>query len=739
MSRVNRSLLSRSAPLPGEWLLSYLTRLAYLNRYDSALWIREIVQDRIIEADGGAFVKTDSLHLPTQIETLKCLSDLTRQPEKSLLMMTAHRFVNGLSPAESSLTIQLPSGETLPLIPNEMAKRQTWPAHDARYCPLCLQNGRYHRLQWLPILVSACLEHRCLLNRGCASCGQPLRVEHIIDDRCPFCFAKPSQAKYVDISQDQWGLLTQQVIQYWLGLAPQPSDYSLYWREDVPFPVYLNMVEGLRRVVVRTEECWSFINQYYNRPHLDGLANPQMKDKKDWLPANIHLVCAAVMCALIHWPDNFYAFLDSYRLRGGREPSHVVGEDLAQIYTQLLEKAWRSPPFQFVQEAFNEYLESRYATSLSLLRLRRYVEDADFRERTPFMIETEAARTLRTTPKIMQRLADADILPAYDLVGDKVGRGDRPTYRWYRRDDVQELEQKWREALPLNKAAEVLGVPSKAVRNLIMLGMLKAVRGPNVDGSGAWLVSAESVNRFYEQVQQHVKPLDNESAALSLLEVAQILAAYQYDVAQVLRLAAQGQLIGYRAEGKGDDLSTVRFRPQDVERQCQLAQEQTPLLSFWQIAAKMGVGAESVEKWAANGLLPTVKKRGKRRHVRREEAERFMAEHIFTEQAAELIDAHPNVITKWARRGRLSPVSGPTVDGCHAYLFRRDEAARFMPENRLTAPQVGQLIGKSRSQVSAYIRQGKLKPISGPGIDDCKHYLFLRSDLAASGLVGERG
>ena len=78
-----------------------------------------------------------------------------------------------------------------------------------------------------------------------------------------------------------------------------------------------------------------------------------------------------------------------------------------------------------------------------------------------------------------------------------------------------------------------------------------------------------------------------------------------------------------------------------------------------------------------------------------------------------------------ARNGRLHPVSGPTVDDCHRYLFQRNEVERFRPENRLTAPQMAKRLNISRSQIIQWIKNGKIEPVSGPGIDACGQYLFL--------------
>ncbi|MRS02888.1 DNA-binding protein, partial [bacterium] len=47
------------------------------------------------------------------------------------------------------------------------------------------------------------------------------------------------------------------------------------------------------------------------------------------------------------------------------------------------------------------------------------------------------------------------------------------------------------------------------------------------------------------------------------------------------------------------------------------------------------------------------------------------------------------------------------------------------PQHRLTAPQLAKQLGISKSQIYQWIAKGKVKPVSGPGIDGCSHYLFV--------------
>jgi len=109
--------------------------------------------------------------------------------------------------------------------------------------------------------------------------------------------------------------------------------------------------------------------------------------------------------------------------------------------------------------------------------------------------------------------------------------------------------------------------------------------------------------------------------------------------------------------------------------------------------------------------------------------QRFIDDHVFVEDAAEIMDIGVLAVQKWARAGRLKAVSGPDIDGCHRWLFRRADVEQLRPENRLTAPQAAKLMGIGEATLSRWIREGKVNSVSGPGIDGMRQHLFLRKKL----------
>jgi excisionase family DNA binding protein len=144
-----------------------------------------------------------------------------------------------------------------------------------------------------------------------------------------------------------------------------------------------------------------------------------------------------------------------------------------------------------------------------------------------------------------------------------------------------------------------------------------------------------------------------------------------------------------------------------------------------EIATRMGVRVTVVTKWVNAGLLTPVATHANTQHFSRDEVDAFVQGHIFSDEAARILGVGLDVVQKWARKGRLEPVAGGNHDDCHRYLFRREDVERLRPENRLTGPQLAKRLGLSRAQLWQWIKHGKVKPVSGPGIDGSRHYLFV--------------
>ncbi|HFQ94781.1 MAG TPA: helix-turn-helix domain-containing protein, partial [Anaerolineae bacterium] len=463
----NSFLLCRSEVWPGESLGSYLVRLSRLNGYGAANEVERLCRERM--------AWDDKLAQPYRPETYEVISQLTKILPYDVYKMTGHSLAPVVTPPEQTVeTIRLSTGEDVPFLAWGNAKGHLGAREDARYCPRCLQERPYHRRAWLPVMAAVCLEHQTLLARGCPQCGQVVRVQDVVSGRCPQCYFELADAPVQSVAGDAFGLWAQQAVLHWLGLADAPIS-PLSTLPDQPPAVLYRMLFTLRPALLRVQRSrWPYWyrgvvplpNQY------DLLAWADMMRYKILEPKWVYLLAATAFKALADWPEGFYAFLDAYRQRRDGRLGDTLRSSFGLVFGQCLERHWLSPPFQFVQEAFDRYLVERFTLNPSILHTRRYQESEELRRAFPFITTAEAARLLHTTPKMIRRLVRrGELIPYRPLeTGDKKrdrkrGKKQAKSYqfRLVRRDEVETLRLRWQTAVPLPDVTSVLGVSKSVV------------------------------------------------------------------------------------------------------------------------------------------------------------------------------------------------------------------------------------------------------------------------------------
>lgn len=690
--------LNRSFLYPGESLSSLLMRLRKSNYYETKEAITGICRPYLPQPD--------KLPFPRHWSTFDVLSQLTQLSAEELYSASIHQFANVLTPPNSEMAY---CGDKVKL-DGVLVNDYLWTDSDVQYCPLCLVEGAYHRLVWTPIITAVCLKHHCLLVRKCYCCKANIGLEEIINAQCSTCDFALVDTPPVTVTQDKVGLLTQQILQSWLNpIETRLPDCQL---PTAPPAVLFRVLTGFRKTIERIENT----SELYTP--LCEVTYPLQAVKARLQPAQVYVSYATAMTALMDWPNGFYNLLDTLRNNLPSDSYGQVQQELGQLYTVWLERNWRPEVFQFVQTAFDEYITDRYMLSPSILHLRRFKENPHLAQRMSYMTEAEAARILDVAPETIQKLAEQGKLLRYqDVEKDPFPQH----FNLIRRADVMNLYSRWSGSDSLNKTAVALGLTPKVVLGLVKLGLLEAVRGPHVDKSQEWRIHRASVLKLSEAVQR--KCIDqNDAQFLNLTQSAQSLSLYQYTIAKIIQTVLDGKLLAY---WRGV-LGKLEVNRDSILETGNLERAESEKISRQQLADQLGVKPHIITTWAKREVIRSggITGEGEAMYFPSATVEDFAEKFVFADKAAEILGVNQLVVQKWARNGRLNPVSGPGKDELHQYLFRKQEVESLSPKNRLTAPQMAKILGLSRSQFFQWIKQGKVKPISGPGIDNCKHYLF---------------
>ena len=122
----------------------------------------------------------------------------------------------------------------------------------------------------------------------------------------------------------------------------------------------------------------------------------------------------------------------------------------------------------------------------------------------------------------------------------------------------------------------------------------------------------------------------------------------------------------------------------------------------------------TLAKWVRASFLVPVAVFTNTQYFDRLEVEKFMADYITSEEAAQLLGIGKLTVQKWARQGRLQASSGPGIDECHEYLFNR-KSLLYWRKCRLTFGEAIRYLGVSKATLHRWVSEEKITPLCDMG------------------------
>jgi hypothetical protein len=241
----HRPLLCRIPLLPGESLWSYLARLAAANGYDSLSLLTRLCNKRLATLK----LHQRSLLEPQRSEIFAVLAALGCLTPRELANASVHYFARAPIWAERrSSRLHFADGAPLPLLDARIRSKYLLRDHGVRFCPDCLQQAAYHRLDWTLKEVWGCLEHQRLLRDRCPNCAAQVSVQDVVRCQCSKCRVDlADSASAYDL--EPFGVFAQQTIRSWWGLhGPEATspDWSL---PDQPLAILHQLLQMVQDAI----------------------------------------------------------------------------------------------------------------------------------------------------------------------------------------------------------------------------------------------------------------------------------------------------------------------------------------------------------------------------------------------------------------------------------------------------------------------------------------------------------
>lgn len=656
----------RSSLLPDESLPSFLARLEKLNYYKPGT-IRWLCRRDNKDND-----EAEDASRPRQLVTFAQLATLTGLGVADLFAASDHRFALTLTPPEEDKQyITLQDRESHVLINPYACRKRIRPAFGVGFCPRCLTEAIYHRLNWTPVASTVCLVHKCLLVTQCPQCNKRVSVDEVVRKQCNKCKADLSQAQVHSVADDTVGMMSQRFLQFWLTVAPKPTLTEGHTLPDNPPMVMYRLLDGLCSSLIA---CWA---DWPNLPvPLAGLPEsiPENITPAQVLPpaSSYHLYRTAFQ-AILDWPQGFYHFLDAYRQRNSKaQTARCLNSLFGSLFANWFQKAWLNPEFEFIQHAFGGYLLSGRISLAYALKSERFKNDSRLADQRGLLSQEQTMQALGISAGALNRFARSGCLcQASVRVGELV---------LFKRDAVSETEQRWRKCLSLEEACCWLRLSEGVVIELTRRGVLTLCEGNPDSTTTEWRIEKQSLVALIEAVERHLSPMDSADGPLIPLSAAsQYLGSVRLDSAAILKRVMDGQLIGYTSQRWTGNLSLIRFLESTIESLLETIPTEQGWVTDSEIATRLGISVKvfRYSLWIHSDLEPAGR-RGDVLYFDPHHVDSFCADCVTGEEAAQMLGVDMETLLQ-VHSWWITPFTDPPYDGSPYFLFRRHHVERFMP------------------------------------------------------------
>ncbi len=642
-------------------------------------------------------------------ETFEDISRLLWLNEMQLYNATIHPLAAFFNSYFHELTyIQLFSTPAkLPILVGHNYQRHVRLEAKSAVCPCCNRVHPYHKVDWIPSLISVCLEHNCLLLNKCHSCGADFRAQDIVLNKCHNCGDALSNGPIIDMSHDEFGMNAQHTT--WNLLFAESSGQYFPIPELSRRAAY-QTIYGLSSFLRLHNKNNLSLGSVYNAAPIDG-----MKATKDSYQS--YLYTAASFKALVDWPHGFFRFLDDYKTNvplGSKTPRRELGS----LYTTWLAKQWAYPDFKIIQIAFHKYFMENYAMLTNVNLSTYYSRNREIVDGYEYLNIKQAAKSLGCSSRYIKHMTITGVIKLHEISDS--------SQKWILRQDINEIKIKWERSITLKQINDEFGINYQMIRSLVDIGMINRLRGPEIDGSSKAVFDKLEVESLVNGIRKNTYLVSSQDGLFNIKGSIHLLGALHMNVPKLFHAVSIGSLKAcYLGTDRLDEkflLSNIRFRRSDITQYIAKVIQEEGWVRIKEAYPILRIRLNLFRRWVNAGLITPVAVLASTMYFDKNELEAFAQNHLFSAEVAELLEVSLGTVQEWARRGRLKPIWRGKKN--EHFLFERSGLENYLPEYRISALELAKLWGLSEPYVYKLIHQGKIKPISGPGIDSFETNLF---------------
>lgn len=497
--------------------------------------------------------------------------------------------------------------------------------HFMRWCPHCLAESQHLHSTWGLKLQCVCEKHGTPLTDCCPSCGARQRFERSNIGQCS-CGARLDRSDCGTTPSKVW------LINRWLARGSG---------NDAAFS---NLAATDWHRLVR------FLGQF----------TADSQPKRPGQISGLHYleVASAVINRtaelLNDWPHQFNELLAVLQGQGSAKQS--VRQSFGRLY-RVLYHDLRAPVFQFLRDAFEEYLKENW-WGFVCKRNRSFKSETVANH--PRLTMENAARQAGTSTSMVRHLIQAELIPG---VEEKLPSGRH--LRSVHQNDVGRISALAEGAMTLGEAANFLALPERRVRELVMARLLTPIVSRITTNAAAWLFSQEQLSALSDLRGA----VQGKPRLVSFHQILKSWSLRKGEFPALIKALTDGVLSSAIAT-PGSPIGKVML---DASQVHSWLGEHRIAANGWlsvDLAARiLGVKQQVAYELVAKGLLKTTPCSSNARAISAAQLQAFKNQYVSLVEVA----------TNWGRSPKWvllniegSPVCGPSIDGARQYFFLRN-------------------------------------------------------------------
>lgn len=501
-----------------------------------------------------------------------------------------------------------------------------------RWCPLCLREGGLLPGQWTLKLVCTCPKHGIWLKEKCSRCGTNLSWSDVVqfEGKCP-CGASLVEADVEEVDEDVQALT--------LLLCGDSGTERLACLSSLRTPSIHRLVRYLGPFQATTRP--SRPGQTLDVHRLD-------------VARGLVTGCASL---LAKWPAHLHAKIAELQTNAPAGPS--VRRTFDPLY-RVLYDALPEAEFQFLRDAFEDYLHTNWWGLICKRNRRMRPATANGHPRLSL---PQMAKAARVPPSVVRHMVQAELVPSNSAELTS-GRHARSIHL----SELHSIKCATDGALSLEKTAQLLSLPKRRVRELILSGHLTPLVSRQLNkGAAAWLIPKGEIDRLHIQtIRAH-----EDFNGIPVRDILKYWRLREREGIALIAAVVDGRL---HAEGDGQrpvpigeaTLNVTSAKEWLLMRRSEARQDFSVDAAAKALRVKQQVAYDLVRL----GMLRSTTFGILGQRVSAGDVEYFQRTYVSLASLASEARRSPRALLAELA---ASPVCGPTINGARQYFYRRAE------------------------------------------------------------------